>query len=748
MHQNTLSNAAVSSDLKNSLAPADLLIRYAKGRIGYFSSRQVLTLCGSFLLLLIDGPWVAILVLLVATLGETVDCLYLRRVPGLLNRQVPVRHIYVCSTVTAVFQALTISICIAIVWSGGASHDAPLLSMAFLAGASINATLAMPFHRAATLGRLIVYGATSLLFFLSEITIHTHIDTILALNAAGAAIMAYCVYAFMGFVNLSFQRSNANVQSLLEQSRILERTNTDLQASQKEAQKLSLVAKNANDSVILSDDNGQILWTNDAFSRITGFSATEARGKTVGDLLNGPGTSVETIELIRAAISKGQEFRGEIQNITKDGRQIWIETNLVPVVDHEGEVEIIISIERDITAQRHHAAELEVARRSAEEGARAKAEFLATMSHEIRTPMNGIIGMTDLLCDTKLSPSQSECAHTIRSSAEALLTIVNDVLDLSKLDAKKMSLNPVDFDLHACLKDAVKLLQHQALEKGLSLDLNLLATLPRMAHADAGRLRQVLINLIGNAVKFTDRGSIVIRAGSHHNQGSEVLTIEVQDTGIGIAPQDLGRVFERFSQADAATTRQFDGTGLGLTISRLLAHAMGGEIIVTSELGRGSCFTLTILTQSIDTSVGAPGQMQEIDDNNLNRLNGVRVLIAEDNRINRLLISKYLSPTPVEFSFALDGQQAIAENEAKRPDIVFMDMSMPVMNGLQATQHIRTNSSWQPKIVALTANAFASDKSACLQAGMDGFLSKPLRKIDLLACLIQHAKPCQPRPRP
>jgi PAS domain S-box-containing protein len=729
-------------EFERSYNGAGLLVRYARGRVAHFLSRQILTLAGGGVLFVMNGPKIGLWAVSLALLGEAIDCLFLRKVPALLDRGVPLRRLYLFSAITAALQAVTISVCVGLAWFGSTSHAAPLFAIAFLTGAAINGGLIMPYNRSAAFSRLSVYVATVAGLFLNEVMVLGQLDQTFILNAAGTAMLAYMVYSFLEFVNRGFQRNKANTLALIEQSQVLEATNQALVARQKEAQQLALVAKYANDSVILSKKDGRIFWVNDTFTRMTGFTAEDAVGKMPGDLLNGPDTDPATIAEISASVQTGQPFRGEVLNLTKDGRGVWIETNLVPVLGQDGETEMTIAIERDITDAKQVAVELAEAKRAAEDGARAKAEFLATMSHEIRTPMNGVIGMADLLSETKLSRDQKLYSDTIRSSAQALLTIINDILDLSKLDAQKMSLSPVDFDLRSCLQDTVNLLQPQAKLKGLDLELIEASPLPDKVCADDGRIRQVLVNLIGNAVKFTDHGRVTVRLGVEPKQDAFLLTVAVQDTGIGIPQDKLAGVFERFAQADAATTRRFGGTGLGLTISRLLVEAMGGEISVTSEDGLGSCFTVQMMVKAA-MGIGN-GTSQPLDDSadQQAQLAGMRILVAEDNQVNRLVIRKYLSNVPVTLEFAHDGQQAVEMVRALQPDVVFMDMSMPVMNGIDATRLIRAEKQPQPVIVALTANAFASDKTACLQAGMDGFLTKPVRRAELIDCLVRH---CQPK---
>ncbi|WP_164660621.1 ATP-binding protein [Tropicibacter sp. Alg240-R139] len=729
MPENASSDAGRLAAYERQYSPNGLLIRYARGRVANFSARQIMTVIGGVVLGTMNSPWQGALVMCLALLGEAVDCFYLRHADRQLAKGVSFPKLRLISTFTAGFQAATISVCVVLAWQGPVTGLSPLFSSAFLAGAAINAGLVLPFHRPAAIARLGIYATTAVgLFAYDAFTSVVH-GADLVMNTVGAAMLAYMVALFLQFVVSGFHRHKRSMFELTEKGK-------ELINSRKEAERLSLVARNANDSVIVSGPAGEILWVNDAFSRITGYTAQEAVGRSPGELLNSPETDPKAVDDIREAILSGQPYRGEILNNTKDGRTIWVETNLVPVLDDNGQVEVAVAVERDITQAKTYAREMAAAREAAVEGARAKAEFLATMSHEIRTPMNGVIGMTEVLLDTHLTIEQREFTDTIRSSARALLTIINDILDLSKLDAQKVVLSQVDFDLTRCFEETLRLLRPQAKGKGLTLTLDVSGTLPKMVHADDGRLRQILINLIGNAIKFTESGGVTVTLSANRWGDGHLLSIDVIDTGIGIPPDKIQQIFERFSQADAATTRLYGGTGLGLTISQELVQIMGGEIRADSTEGAGSRFCVELPVGAVEDCAGHDAEWRDGPTMDLSLLAGKRVLVAEDNRVNRLLMRKFLADTPVDLSFAHDGQQAICRVEDDPPDLIFMDMSMPVMGGIDATRRIREMGGKQPAIVALTANAFDSDKAACRQAGMDDFLSKPVRRADLLACMM------------
>lgn len=522
------------------------------------------------------------------------------------------------------------------------------------------------------------------------------------------------------------QQRNVMVKSL-------SRTERQLREQSQELKKLSTVVESASDSIVISDKFGRIQWVNKAFTDLTGYSFDEAVGKAYAQILNGPETSRETINQIREHLAMGQPYRTEMLNYTKDKRPVWIETYLVPTRSETGEVLFTAAIERDITLSKRQEEELAQAKDVAEKATKAKSEFIATMSHEIRTPMNGIIGMSELLKETKLPAEARGHVKIVHESAQSLLAIINDILDLSSLEAGKLEISHHDFDLRKCIEGAVGLVRATALNKGLKIMVEMSDDLPNFVSGDDGRIRQIMLNLLGNAVKFTSEGQITLRA-SRDEQDPHRLHIEVEDTGIGLSDLQMPHVFDRFAQADAGIARKFGGTGLGLSIVRHLVQEMNGEISVRSTLGKGTCFSLTIkVAPAVD---GPPVEVVErpID---LSVLRGLRLLLVEDNGTNRFLIHRFLKDAQLEIWDATDGLEGIKVFEQVQPDIVLMDMSMPRLDGVEATRRIRAMNLPQPPIIALTANAFESDREACLNAGMDDFLSKPLQKKQLLATLIK-----------
>ena len=437
----------------------------------------------------------------------------------------------------------------------------------------------------------------------------------------------------------------------------------------------------------------------------------------------------------RAALARDSVTIEELALPTRHRGRRTFAVKKLPIVEDDG-ARFLLGIAEDITDRKLAEATLEAARSAADAASRAKSEFLANMSHEIRTPLHGVLGMAALLLDTDLTPGQREQLQTIHGSGVALLEIINDILDFSKIDAGKLTLETIDFDPRALVHEALEVVGVRAQEKRLALTAEVDGSVPPAVRGDPGRLRQILLNLLSNGVKFTAAGAVALRLETAASSGDAlILRCSIRDTGVGIPAEAQSRLFESFTQYDSSTTRRFGGTGLGLAISRRLVQMMGGEIGVHSEPGVGSTFWFTVQLDRADAAT--PGLPAPGGPSPPPPLPRARVLIVEDNLVNQRVAAAMLAKLGQQVEVAQHGREAVERVRRRCHDLVLMDCQMPEMDGFAATRAIRSEEppGTHLPIVAMTAFAMKGDRERCIEAGMDDYIAKPM-PIDQLARML------------
>jgi PAS domain S-box-containing protein len=496
---------------------------------------------------------------------------------------------------------------------------------------------------------------------------------------------------------------------------------TERKRAESEAKLLSLVASNTTSGVVINNNSGEIEWVNHAFENITGFKLADVKDKHLGDILQGELTDTSIIQKGRELSKNKKSFEVDLLGYRKDGTPIWVTVINSVILKKDGEVDKYIEVVIDISSKKKVELELVAAKEEALQLNRAKDMFISVMSHEIRTPLNAVIGMSHLLQEGNPLESQKENLNVLKFSADNLLTLINDVLDFTKIETGNVDLEQADVNLREMLQSITGSLQYQTNEKNIYLQAQIDPAVPEIVIGDSTRLSQILLNLVSNAVKFTDKGGVKIELAVIDQTRKNVrIRFSVTDTGIGIASDKLSTIFESFKQADTSTTRKYGGTGLGLAISKRLIELHDSRINVDSEPGKGSTFWFTI-TFNITNN-------KNNNNNNVETGLNISVLVVDDNQINRLLINKILTKWGATIDFAENGVQAVSKVETNKYDVVLMDIHMPEMGGLEATQIIRSKSEpyfKQLPIIALTASMLTSQMGDIGNAGMNDYILKP-----------------------
>jgi two-component system, sensor histidine kinase len=512
---------------------------------------------------------------------------------------------------------------------------------------------------------------------------------------------------------------------------ITERKQTELALKESE-EKFRSLFNNASDAVYVYEINNNFrneifMEVNNAASTYLGYTKEELLTMSFYDISGEQ--NKENVETFVAELQKYGKGIFETKHRTKDNRVIDVEVN-VQTFNRNGK-KVAQSIVRDITQRKSEEVGLKAAKEAAEIASKTKSEFLANMSHEIRTPINGIVGMVDLTLLTELNSEQRENLMIVKSCANSLLKVINDILDFSKMEAGKLNIENINFDIKSLIEDTIKAHSQRAVTKGIELNYAFSSTIPQYVVGDPSRVQQILNNLISNAIKFTESGEVWVKVKKIRTHEGEVeVQFSVEDTGIGIAEENIGKLFESFSQVDGSITRRFGGTGLGLAISKQLAELMGGRLWVESEKDKGSKFYFTLefmIGTSIKTYAAEAYKPKKVEDS-------CKVLLTEDDKVNQMVISRILKERGYSIDTACNGLEAVHMCEKNSYDIILMDIQMPVMDGIEAAKRIREGNIHTP-IIAITAYALNGDRERFLAQGMDGYVSKPIKVEELFSTI-------------
>lgn len=540
------------------------------------------------------------------------------------------------------------------------------------------------------------------------------------------------------FINFKYERAIKDKNNALL---LLNKNSTDLKNANAElsqrAEVLDSLLNTIPALVFFKDIECKYVMVNKAYCQFTEMNIDTIVGKTMDEVIIGHNTMINYLEIEKGVIESGKAVYNIEEKLIKNNEDYWVSTNLAPVNDEKGNTIGLIGVSWNITEQRNYEMQLRKSKDVAEEGTKVKNQFLANISHEIRTPLNGIIGMSQILTKTNLDKNQQDYLSILINSSDSLLSLVNDILDFSKIEAGKSELEFSDFNFRELLSDVKNVMEGKAEEKGLEFEINLSDKIPEWVNGDIHKLKQLILNLAKNAVKFTNSGSVKINAELikstkkyHH------ISIKVCDTGIGIKDEKIDGLFDSFYQLDSTTTRNYGGTGLGLAISKRLVEMMGGEIKATSIFGKGSDFWFSVKLYKFNEV----NLFTDVE--NLGPKSPLNVLLVEDNIVNQKVTEFSIKQIGYHIDIANNGLEAIEKYRNNDYHFILMDLQMPIMNGFDSSIEIRKIQNIDPErehipIIALTANATKEDRDKSFEAGMDGFMSKPFNSIELKKLLVK-----------
>ncbi|PLS23546.1 PAS domain-containing hybrid sensor histidine kinase/response regulator [Neptunicoccus cionae] len=718
MKQETISQVEprVLSDLERfeeASSEAGLMRRYVRGRIAALPIRLILAMVGCALISALISPLYALLVGSVVFPLEMLEYFLLARIRRRKNFE-GIR-VSLCVTLVSLLQVAGLGA--GMVIAGTYSESLRMFSWAYLFGAIMNSLLMARFHPPSHKVRLYVLGLAGAIILVHSVLDDTaKVEMIASEMAAVVSMILIVAYLFSHLTHRGARNREAE-RALIVKS--------------EEAGRLALVAEHASDSIVLMDKERKVTWVNARFVTLTGYTAEEAIGRSIGALLNHPQTDMRVIDKMVKKVSNGKPASARIRNKTKSGREFWMETHQTPFLGEDGTVDGYIAVERDVSATVRQEKVLLDALARAEDAGAAKTEFLSRMSHELRTPANGICGGVELLKDADICREREVALAMLDSSAKRLSGIVENINVVADLEAGKLVHTPVQFRIDEVLQQVSDAYRQEREEKGLSLHVGIAPAARAPLIADPVILRRILCRLMSNSVKFTVSGGISVSVAL---DTANCMQIAIQDTGVGIEPANLQRIFEVFEQEDSTMTRPFDGAGLGLSSARDLARLIGAQISIESGASAGCTVRLSLPLGPLQAPPAVVAACAgEAGQENCRQK---RLLVAEDNRTNRLLIKSMLKNAGHALEFAHDGVQAVRQYADNRYDCILMDISMPNKNGLDATRDIRAIETDRGlrrcPIVAVTANASGEDRRKCAAAGMDGFLAKPLSRKRLL----------------